>query len=731
MFTNVDPRIRRHRLLALLAIPPGLFLFALAGYVLYLNHRVSEELVGASWKTPTEIYSTAVSSKDPVVRVYGPDWHTTKPVLVDELPDHVEYAFIAAEDVRFRRHIGIDPIGIARALLANLRAGSIAQGGSTIHQQLIKSKFLTSERTFRRKFVEMIMAVILELRMSKDEILEAYLNEVYLGHIRGRPVLGIDEAARIYFDKRPEKLDVSDAALLASIVRAPNRDTPEKRPDLVRARRDAILETMERKKWIDEQTMARAKRKPLRFSYGTIVESPYRHYLSALRAETATRVPPRALRAGGLKIVCEMDPEMQGEAEKAAISGARQLVRRYGWLREMARGGPLEVAILSVDPRNGGIRALVGGVEPGSRPLDRTRTMRRQPGSAFKTFTYLAAIESERFTNASLLLDTPLRVELARNEVWEPHNYDERFRGRVTVRESFEKSLNVPTVRLAQEIGPSRIARTAKEFGFPEDFEPVPAIPLGVEEVTVREMTGAYTAFPNLGVRVDPFLLTEVRTRNGKRLFRQEVQKTRVASEESAYVVHTLLRGVVRRGTAGRLRNYGLRHVAGKTGTTSDYRDAWFVGYTPDLVTTVWVGFDRGAPLRLSSAEAALPIWGTYMSRIDTSRREISAPAGVEFREIDPESGLLWQEGCPGPVDEVFLAGTTPRRRCPAGFFGRIIRSVLFDDEEFDEPAAITVEKFRKWAEEVERNRREVEGTLERLSRIFGGDERPRKNPKD
>ncbi|MHB0969150.1 MAG: transglycosylase domain-containing protein [Thermoanaerobaculia bacterium] len=724
MFANADPRIRRHRLLALLALPPGLILFGLAGYVLYLNHRVSQELVGASWKTPTEIYSTAVSSKDPVIRVYGPDWHTTKPVLVDELPDHVENAFIAAEDVRFRRHIGVDPIGIVRAMFTNLRAGAITQGGSTIHQQLIKSKFLSAERTFRRKFIEMIMAVILELRMSKNEILEAYLNEVYLGHIRGRPVLGIDEAARIYFDKRPERLDVSDAALLASIVRAPNRDTPEKRPDLVRARRDAILETMESKGWIDEQTLARAKRKPLRFNYGTIEESKYRHYISALRTEAAARIPPRALRAGGLKIVCEMNPAMQREAERAATAGARQLLRRYGWLREMARGGPLEVVILSVDPGNGGIRALVGGLDPGSRPIDRTGTMRRQPGSAFKTFTYLAAIESERFTNASLLLDTPLRVALARNDVWEPHNYDERFRGRVTVRESFEKSLNVPTVRLAQEIGPPRIVWTAKKFGFEEDFEAVPAIPLGVEEVTVREMTGAYTAFPTLGVRAEPFLLTEVRTRNGKRLFRQEAQKIRVASEESAYIVHTLLRGVVRRGTAGRLRNYGLRHVAGKTGTTSDYRDAWFVGYTPDLVTTVWVGFDRGAPLRLSSAEAALPIWGTYVSRIDTSEREIKAPEGVEFHEIDPESGLLWREGCPGPVDEVFLAGTAPRQLCPAGFFGRIIRRVLFDDEEFDEPAAITIEQFRQWAEEVERNRREVESTLEKLSRIFGGNER-------
>lgn len=734
MFHNVDRRTRTHRILALLAVIPGALLYALAGYFIYLNHRVSTELAGASWRTPTEIYSTVDSSKDPVARVYGPDWHTTKPVLLDELPDHVENAFLAAEDVRFRRHFGVDPIGIARAMFTNVRAGTIAQGGSTIHQQLIKSKFLTSERTYRRKFIEMIMAVILEIRMSKNDILEAYLNDVYLGHIRGRPVLGIDEAARIYFDKRPERLDISEAALLASIVRAPNRDTPEKRPDIVRARRDAILSIMESKGWIDEAETERARRAPVRFDYGEIAESPYRHYLSALRTEAAAQLPHRAILRGGLKITCEMDPEMQRAAERAATEGVRQLNRRYSWLREMSQDGPLEAAVLSVDPRSGGIRALVGGVDPGSRPVDRTRSMRRQPGSAFKTFTYLAAIESERYTNATLLLDTPLSIELARNDVWEPHNYDQRFRGRVTLRESFEKSLNVPTVRLAQEIGPSRVVRTAEQFGFSEDFESVPAIPLGVEEVTIRELTGAYTAFPNLGERVTPFLLTAVQDRRGRTLYRARIERARVATPQATFVVHSLLRGVVRRGTASRLRRYGLSHVAGKTGTTSDYRDAWFVGYTPDLVTTVWVGYDRGAPLRLSSAEAAIPIWASYVRRIDAGSGEIDAPDGIDFREIDPESGLLWREGCPGPVDEVFLEGTAPRQKCPAGVFGRIVRRVLFDDEEFDEPAAITFEQFRRWTAEVERNRRQMESTLDRLARIFGdepADPKHRKQKKE
>jgi penicillin-binding protein 1B len=240
-----------------------------------------------------------------------------------------------------------------------------------------------------------------------------------------------------------------------------------------------------------------------------------------------------------------------------------------------------------------------------------------------------------------------------------------------------------------------------------------------VTEVSMRELTAAYTPFANLGIRVEPFLLREVRDREGKTLYAHDLEQKRVAGADATYVVHTLLRGVVQRGTASRLKRYGLGYVAGKTGTTSDYRDAWFVGYTADMVTSVWVGFDHGAPLRLSSGEAAIPIWGAYMSSIPHLRGEPRPPTGVTFRDIDPESGMLWQDGCPGPIHEVFLDGTAPTMRCPAGFFGGIIRSVFFNRDNFDEPPAITLEQFRKWANDVDRSRREVEGAWERLRKAF------------
>jgi penicillin-binding protein 1B len=712
-------RLRVPRWIAFIAVLAFAVLEGFAIYLFFLSWRMSREVKGRTWREPTVILTAAGGRRREVARLYGVNWRATPPLLMDEMPPHIPNAFLAAEDERFRGHPGIDPIGIVRAAIHNLRAGGISQGASTINQQIIRSRYLSAERTWRRKITEMILAVVLEAKLSKDEILELYLNDVYLGHHGGTPVLGVDEAARLYFGKTPGRLRVDEAALLASIVRAPNRDNPRKRPDLVRRRRDAILAIMHRRRWIDEKQYRDALSHPVTFNGGVLPQTPYPYYFRALRAELVRQVGLAAVLKGGLTVVSEIDPAAQSAAERVAARYPAQLQARYGWIRAQSRQEPLQVAILSVDPRTGGIRALVGGSNFDRSAFDRTLNMRRQPGSAFKTFAYLAAIASKRATTASLLLDSPIKIRLSSDDTWEPRNYDERFRGRVSLREAFEMSLNVPTVRLTQHVGLRRVANTAENFGFDGDFEPIPALPLGVTEVTMRDLTAAYTAFPNLGRRVEPFVLTEVRSRAGKPLFQHERKEKRVADAAPIYVMHTLLRGVVQRGTASRLKRYGLGYVAGKTGTTNDYRDAWFVGYTADMVTTVWVGFDHGAPLRLSSAEAAIPVWGTYMSAIPHDRSEPKPPEGVSFRQIDPETGMLWASGCPGPIREVFLDGTAPTRQCPRGLFGRIVRRVFFESENFDEPPAITFEKFREWANEVDRNRQQVEGIMERLRRLF------------
>jgi penicillin-binding protein 1B len=693
-----------------------------AGYLAVLNHRLSRELISHSWREPMTFVSAAQAQPVTIAQLYGVDWRVVPPVSLASLPDYVPNAFLAAEDVRFRHHPGIDPIGMARALFTNIRAHGITQGGSTIDQQIVKARFLSQERTWRRKFTEIALALLLDARMRKDEILEIYLNDVYLGHSGGKPVLGVDEASRLYFGKLPSRLRADEAALLASIVRAPNRDTPEKRPDIARARRDAILAVMRDHGWIDDARYRDAIDRPVEFVGGSIPESPYPFYFRALRAEMLQEIGLRPIIEGGLTIVCEMDPDAQRAAERAARRGAAQLEARVPWIRAEARTEPLQVAILSIDPRNGGVRALVGGTDFDRSPFDRTSAMKRQPGSAFKPFTYLAAIGAKEATPASLLLDAPLSVEVEGDQPWEPHNYDMQYRGRVTVREAFEKSLNVPTVRLSQQVGLRGVISTAHDFGFEEQFARIPALPLGVTEVTMRELTTAYTAFPNLGVMVEPYLLREVRDHRGKALFTRQPKSRRVVRADATYVMHTLLRGVVQRGTASRLKRWGLGYVAGKTGTTSDYRDAWFVGYTPDVVSAVWVGFDHGAPLRLSSGEAAIPIWGAYMASFPHVHAEPKPPPGVVFRDIDPETGMLWQDGCPGPWHEVFLSGTAPTHHCPAGLLGRVVRKIFFGRETFDEPPAITLEEFRRWANDVDRGRRQVEGALGKLRRVFGGD---------
>lgn len=686
-----------------------------------LNRRLTRELVRHTWRKPTVLLSDARSKPFVIATLYGVDWRPTPPVPIAAIPSYIPAAFMAAEDVRFRHHIGVDPVGILRAIVTDLRAGGLAQGGSTIDQQIIKARFLSQDRTWRRKLVEMPLAVLLDARLQKDEILEIYLNDVYFGHQGGKPVLGIEEAARLYFDKRPANMRVDEAALLASIVRAPNRDTPGRRPEVIRGRRDAVLSIMRTHGWIDDRQYRQALGHPVEFRPGSLPSSMFPFYLRALRGDLVASIGVRSIIEGGLTITCEMDPEAQRSAESIAHRSPSQLQSRFSWIREQARNEPLEVAILSVDPRTGGIRALVGGSDWDVSPFDRTSAMRRQPGSAFKTFAYLAAIASRKVTPSSLLLDAPLEIPVeGEQKPWSPHNYDERYRGRVTLREAFEKSLNVPTVRMTEDIGLSRVIDVAEKFGFEETFRHVPALPLGVTEVSMRELTAAYTAFPTLGMRSEPFLVRDVHDSRGKNLFTFRPEPKRVAGADTTYVMHSLLHGVVQRGTASRLKRYGLGSVAGKTGTTSDYRDAWFVGYTPDMVTTVWVGFDHGAPLRLSSGEAAIPIWGAYMSSIPHLHTEIKPPEGVTFRDIDPETGMLWQDGCPGPWHEVFLNGTAPTQRCPRGFIGGIVRRVFFDRDHFDEPAAITFDQFRRWAAEVDHDRQQVEGAIGRLKRIFG-----------
>ncbi len=650
-----------------------------AGVFGWYGYRVVTEMTPGSWRSPTEVLDRNGKT---FVSLYGADWRVAEPVVLASLPDYVPKAFLAAEDSRFRSHLGIDPIGVGRAAVSNVVAGGVAEGGSTITQQLAKTRFLSAKRTLSRKFVEAGLAVMIEARLSKDEILEAYLNEVYLGHRDGREVRGLGEASRVYFGKPPEKLTPAEVALIAGMIRAPNRDNPDERSKIAKQRRDAVLGVMLQKGWIDKSALDKAVAADAEFTPGERRARPHPYLLAALRQEFVDKIGERRLAAGGLRIFTSVDTQMQVAAENAVVSGTRELRANHGFLR---RKKPLQAALLSVEPASGGIRALVGGSDFTRSQFDRTRLMKRQPGSAAKPFTYAAAVEARRITPASVVQDAPYTVQLASNKNWEPKNYDQQFRGPVTVREAFEKSLNVPAVRIATDVGVGRIREVWNRAGITGKLSETPAIALGVDEVSMRELVSAYTIFPNLGSRSDLHLIDRVEKQGGGEIYKASLGRTDAIDPAVAYVVHALMRGVVIRGTAAGLNQYNLGYVAGKTGTTSNYRDAWFVGYAPDLLTAVWVGFDDGTPLRVSSGVAAIPIWAAYMTRAPHTKGEIKAPAGVSVMEVEAATGGVWRAGCGQSVIEAFLAGTEPTQPC-GGALGDQMMSI------YEEPGLLSDE---------------------------------------
>lgn len=676
---------KRRRILLAALIAGALVLTVIGAYAYRLNRQLSRSIAAMPWRNPVEIYAHGADT-EPLLRLYGDDWRQADPVRLGDLPPHVPRAFLAAEDVRFHRHPGIDPIGIVRAVFTNLRKGARAEGGSTITQQLIKQKLFSNAKTFRRKIPEMMLAVILTARLSKDEVLEGYLNEVYLGQFGGAAVYGIDEAAQVLFDKKPTQLTADEAALIAGMVRAPNRDNPHNRPEEAKSRRDDILQRMKEQKWLTESELDLAMKRQVKLREGSLPDTPYAHYLSALRTELAGVAPQ--LPAGGLKVYANIDPQMQTAAEDVARQGARAIERRN---RSLRRRGDLHVVILSAEPRSGAIRALVGSRDFTRDVYDRTRRMKRQPGSALKPFVYAAALESRQFTTVSQLDDAPLTLRISRNKDWRPQNYDERFRGPVALRVALEQSLNVPTVRLANELGMERVARELKEYGFESEIEAVPSLPLGVTDVSLRELVRAFAVFPSLGSLPELHLVREVHDARGRVVYKRKESTKRVLDPAVAWLAHDVLRGVVTRGTASRLMDDGLEHVAGKTGTTSDYRDAWFVGYSADLVTGLWVGTDGGVPIRLSAGESAVPLWGAYMAEVKNSQADIPPPDGITFEDIDPSNGGRWQPGCEGPVREAFLRGTEPKKSC----YDAAPWSMAAGDPE---PPEISEEKWRAWS---------------------------------
>jgi penicillin-binding protein 1B len=590
-----------------------------------------------------------------------------KPVRLDETPRVLIDAVLAAEDHRFFEHGGVDFRALLRAAWANLRAGRVKEGGSTITQQLVKVRLLNPQRTFFRKLREAWLAALVESRYSKERILEAYLNEIYLGQRGPIAIRGVGAATRAYFGKEVHQLTAPEAALLAAIIRGPNIYSPAVDPDRAREHRNTVLAQMRDLRMITPDEYERARRTPVRVRSLVSPGQSAPYFVDYVRQELEQRFDTGVSRVRGVRIVTTLDRSLQRFAETAAARGLDRLESSVspGYRRDPGRR--LQVAMMVVEPSTGEIRALVGGRDYLASQFNRVTSARRQPGSAFKPIVYLAALRAGNgapfFTAASRVEDLPITLESG-GQPWSPRNSDDRYEGIVTVRQALEQSLNSATVRIAQTVGLPTVIEMARALGIEGQLAPVPAMALGAFEVTPLELARAYLPLANGGVR--PPAISGIRT---VQFADDEVkpsgpeESVRVVTPAEAWLVTSLLKGVVTSGTGSAVHSSGLPDViAGKTGTTNDGRDAWFVGYTPRLLALVWVGFDGGDPHGMSGARAALPIWIDFMKQaIDAyPQSDFEVPPGISFADVDASNGKRAARACPVVVREAFLTGTEP-----------------------------------------------------------------------
>ncbi len=611
-------------------------------------------------RVPTSVYSRPVpwgehdDDEGPIALGSLDDRLSERRIPVERraAPEHLVEAVLAVEDQRFFQHHGLDFRRIGGALVANVRAGRIAQGGSTLTQQLVKNLFLSAERTPLRKLREAAMAVVLELRYDKDQILGAYLNEVYFGQDGTRAIHGVGAAARYYFGKRVERLTTPESALLAGMIQAPNRYSPIRHERVARRRRNLVLALMVDQARItraiaDRATQTRVSTRG--YSAPTLDARYFRDLIVASRL--------RGLPARGAAVYTTLDPTLQRSAEQAVRDGLNRL-----------SSPEAQAALVAIDPRTGDVLALVGGRDYQASQFNRATDARRQPGSAFKPVVALAALhrdgdQAPAFTLASRVDDEPLSVMTPTGR-WEPSNYDRSFRGPVTVREAIEQSLNVPFVRIGLEIGPARVVATARRLGITSPLRAVPSLALGSSEVSLLELVRAYGVFATGGRLASTRTVLDQTTLGHRPRAVPPPSLVRVADPAEAYLVTSALEGVISRGTGQALEVDGrLGSIAGKTGTSNGWRDAWFVAYSPSLAVGVWVGFDDGRSLGLTGAGAALPIVARFLERANPEEPGLTfaVPAGVEVASVASRDAG-WDVEC--GTEEVFLRGTAPATDC-------------------------------------------------------------------
>lgn len=603
-------------------------------------------------------------------QLIGEFYHQRRTVIpLSQMPQMLINAFIAAEDSRFYEHPGVDLKSIIRAVFKNIEARAIVQGGSTITQQVARSLLLTPEKSLRRKIKEAILAYRIDKSLTKGQILHIYLNQIYLG----KGTYGVETASQAYFGRHVQELNLAQCALLAGLPRAPNRYSPIHHLDRAKERQLYVLNRMVAEGYITLDDAEHAFQMSLDLIPQKEQEMdsiPY--FMECVRRYLEEKYGKEKVYKDGLRIYTTLDIEMQKAASEVVKSGLTAIEERQAQRRSPEKQQSeslLQGALICLETKTGHIKAMVGGRDFKISQFNRAIQSKRQPGSAFKPLIYAAALDNG-YTPATIIMDTPVAyLGVEEEELWKPQNYDERFYGPTLFRNALIQSRNVVTIKLLRDIGIDYVVHYVKNLGIKSHLNRDLSLALGTSEVSLLELTSAYVPFANQGIWCEPIFVTMVLDRYYNILEINKPQVKKVIGEDTAYIMTNLLKGVVQEGTGWRVKALD-RPVAGKTGTSDELTDAWFIGYSPSLVTGVWVGFDEKIPLgeNETGSRAASPIWLAFMNQVlkDKPVEDFTLPKSVVFAEIDTETGFQATSRSAKTVVECFKKGTVPVTIPPA-----------------------------------------------------------------
>jgi 1A family penicillin-binding protein len=612
-----------------------------SGLYFWLNQdlpQLPKNLQQINLSLPTEIYS----SDGERIKILG----ERHPIVLEDISPFFTKAIIAVEDSRFYRHSGIDHRGLVRAFLTNIRQKRIAQGGSTITQQLSKNLFFSFERNWVRKIKELLIAFQLEATFNKDQILEAYCNQIYFGS----GAYGVEEAAQVYFKKRAKDLTLLQAALLAGLPNSPNNANPFSHYERAMQRTKYVLNRMVSESLISVEENKAALKSNIDLANPRVESDPNLYFVDQVLEQLERDYGKEFVHFGGLKILTTLDTRYQEFAFKGARNHLEALENR---LIKKRGAAPLQAALVAVENKSGAIRAMLGGRDYSYSQFNRAVSNNRLPGSSFKPFVYFTAMEELGYSPATVVMDEPMTIDIPGSEPWSPKNFDEEFAGNIILKKALMKSINIISAKLINEVGPEKVIRTARKFGIKSPLGKNLSLGLGTSGLSAYEVASAYSVIANLGIYNEPYLIQHIEDFQGNRLFEHYYQGVQQFLPDSLFPLLNMMQGVIQRGTGRIVRKMGFKHPsAGKTGTTNDFKDAWFNAFTKDISASVWVGFDNNESMKtksgkgLTGASAAAPIWVHFMQKVLEGKNPVNfpVPEKIKFATVDVQTGYLAQE---------------------------------------------------------------------------------------